>query len=58
MKAKSGIKKIHGDAKPQYVKSRKGADNSGVSSAEPRVITGDEDASFDTHPEPEKSKSE
>jgi hypothetical protein len=43
--------RIHDDAKPQFVRSRKGADNSGVSSAEPRVITGDEDATFDTDPE-------
>lgn len=43
--------RIHDDAKPQFVRSRKGADNSGVSSAEPRVITGDEDATFTTHPE-------
>jgi hypothetical protein len=39
------------DAKPQFVRSRKGADNSGVSSAEPRVVTGDEDATFTTQPE-------
>ena len=43
--------RIHDDAKPQFVRSRKGANNSGVSSAEPRVITGDEDATFTTHPE-------
>lgn len=48
---KSDTKRIHEDAKPQFVRSRKGADNSGVSSAEPRVITGDEDATFTTHPE-------
>lgn len=42
--------RIHDDARPQFVRSRKGADNSGVSSAEPRVITGDEDATFTTHP--------
>ncbi|MDI6029244.1 hypothetical protein QBK99_24060 [Corticibacterium sp. UT-5YL-CI-8] len=60
MKSKSDADKIHDDAKAQYVKSREGADNSGVSSAEPRVITGDEDATFDTRPEKkprdEKSK--
>ena len=55
MKPKSDIKQIHDDAKPQFVKSRKGADNSGVSSAEPRVITGDEDATFETHPGSEKN---
>ncbi|MCG6116130.1 MAG: hypothetical protein MEQ84_13130 [Mesorhizobium sp.] len=45
------VQRIHNDAKPQYVRTRKGAHNSGVSSAEPRVITGDEDATFETHPE-------
>ena len=58
MKPKSDVEQIHADAKPQYFKARKGADNSGVSSAEPRLITGDEDATFETHPESEKSKSE
>lgn len=52
MKPKSDLEKIHDDAKPQFVRSRKGAHNSGVSSAKPRVITGDEDATFETHPEP------
>lgn len=51
MTEKSDAKRIHEDAKPQFVRSRKGADNSGVASAEPRVITGDEDATFTTHPE-------
>jgi hypothetical protein len=51
MKPKTGVSKIHDDAKPQFVRTRKGASNSGVSSAEPRVITGDEDATFDTDPE-------
>jgi hypothetical protein len=37
MKPKSDIMNIHDDAKPQFVRSRKGAHNSGVSSAEPRV---------------------
>jgi hypothetical protein len=55
MKPKTDIKQIHDDAKPQFVKSRKGADNSGVSSAEPRVITGDEDATFETHPGSDKN---
>lgn len=56
MKPKSDTEKIHDDAKPQFVRSRKGAHNSGVSSAEPRVITGDEDATFDTHPENTKEE--
>jgi hypothetical protein len=51
MTQKNDTDKIHYDAKPQFVRSRKGAHNSGVSSAEPRVITGDEDATFDTDPE-------
>jgi hypothetical protein len=54
MTEKDDTKRIHEDAKPQFVRSRKGADNSGVSSAEPRVITGDEDATFTTHPERHK----
>lgn len=53
MSAKSDVERIEADAKPQIEqgKSKKGATNSGVSSAEPRVITGDEDATFNTHPE-------
>lgn len=53
MSAKLDAEKIEADAKPQFEqgKSKKGATNSGVSSAEPRVITGDEDATFATHPE-------
>jgi hypothetical protein len=57
MTEKSDTKRIHEDAKPQFVRSRKGADNSGVASAEPRVITGDEDATFTTHPERHKPHS-
>jgi hypothetical protein len=55
MSDKKDVDKIHKDAKPQYVRSRKGANNSGVASAEPRVITGDEDATFTTHPERRKA---
>lgn len=40
------------DAKGQFVRTDHGRDNSGVASAEPRVITGDEDATFDTDPKP------
>jgi len=58
MRPKPDIDKIHDDAKPQYVRSRKGAENSGVSSAEPRVITGDEDATFETDPQPTKPREE
>jgi hypothetical protein len=54
MTEKNDTKRIHEDARPQFVRSRKGADNSGVSSAEPSVITGDEDATFTTHPERHK----
>jgi len=44
------------DARGQFVRTRKGRKNSGVSSAEPRVITGDEDATFDTDPSRGKSR--
>ena len=47
----SDTEKIKRDAKAQFVRTRHGVRNSGVSSAEPRVITGDEDATFDTNPE-------
>lgn len=57
MTHKNDTDRIHDDARPQFVRSRKGADNSGVSSAEPRVITGDEDATFTTHPERDRSDS-
>ena len=43
--------RIERDANPQFVRSKKGSKNSGVSSAEPRVITGDEDATFHEKPE-------
>lgn len=56
MKPKSDIEQIHDDAKPQSVGSRNGAHNSGVSSAEPRVITGGEDATFQSHPESGKAQ--
>jgi hypothetical protein len=44
MSDKKDVDKIHKDAKPQYVRSRKGAN-----------ITGDEDATFTTHPERRKA---
>lgn len=50
MKQKSAKTKVEDDAKGQFVRSRHGGDNDGVVSAEPRVITGDEDATFDTDP--------
>jgi len=37
MKPKSDIEKVHDDAKPQFVRSRKGAHNRGVSSAKPNL---------------------
>jgi hypothetical protein len=43
--------RIQRDANPQFVRGKKGAKNSGVSSAEPRVVTGDEDATFHDNPE-------
>jgi hypothetical protein len=56
MTQKKDSDRIRDDAKPQYVRSRKGAHNSGIASAEPRVITGDEDATFDTDPEAQPPK--
>ncbi|MCG6115281.1 MAG: hypothetical protein MEQ84_08790 [Mesorhizobium sp.] len=41
--------KIKDDAGGQFVQSQNGKDNSGVSSATPRVLTGDEDATFSKH---------
>lgn len=41
---------IRKDAKGQFVRTRRKSDNSGVSSAAPRVITGTEDATFDNRP--------
>jgi hypothetical protein len=51
MRQKSAKTKVEDDAKGQFVRSRHDADNDGVVSAEPRVITGDEDATFDTDPQ-------
>ncbi len=44
------------DARPQFVRTREGAENNGVSSADPRVISGKEDgdATFSVDPEDEK----
>jgi hypothetical protein len=43
------------DAAPQFVRSRKGASNNGMASANPRVISGDEggDATFPVKPDEE-----
>jgi hypothetical protein len=46
-------RRIERDASPQFVRTKVGSKNSGVSSAEPRVITGDEDATFDEDPDGE-----
>lgn len=51
-------KEIRKDAEGQFARSPHGRRNSGVSSAEPRVITGDEDATFDTDPEGKRRKSD
>lgn len=56
MTQKKDADRVRDDAKPQFFPSRKSAHNSGVASAEPRVITGDEDATFDTDPEAQSSK--
>lgn len=50
MERKSAARKVEDDAKGQFVRSRHGAENDGVVSAEPSVITGDDDATFDTDP--------
>jgi hypothetical protein len=44
-------KKIEKDAAGQFVRSKHGRDNDGLSSAEPRVISGDGDATFDDDPD-------
>ncbi len=41
---------IEKDAEGQFARLRGANSNSGVSSAAPRVLTGDEDATFDTDP--------
>lgn len=41
---------IRKDAKGQFARPRRESDNSGVSSAAPRILTGDEDATFDNSP--------
>ena len=41
---------VEQDAEGQFAREKKGATNSGVSSAKPRVVTGDEDATFDKDP--------
>jgi hypothetical protein len=58
MKPKSAKTKVEEDAKGQFVRSRHGADNDGVVSAKPRVITGDDDATFDTDPAASDGKTE
>ncbi len=42
---------IEKDAAGQFARPRGANCNSGVSSAAPRVLTGDEDATFDTDPD-------
>jgi hypothetical protein len=44
-------KKIEKDAAGQFVRSKHGRDNDGLSSAEPRVISGGGDAAFDDDPD-------
>ena len=47
---------VEKDARGQFVKSRHGAENDGVSSAKPRVITGTDDATFDRDPKVSRRK--
>ena len=44
-------KKIEKDAAGQFVRTKHGRDNDGLSSAEPRVTSGDGDATFDNDPD-------
>lgn len=46
--AKTPLDQVERDAAPQFARTRRGSRNSGMSSAEPRVISGDEggDATF------------
>lgn len=48
--------KIKRDAAGQFVRSKHGRRNDGVISAGPRVVTGTEDATFDTDPDPSRKK--
>ncbi len=41
---------IRRDAMGQFARPRRKSSNSGVSSAAPRVLTGEEDATFDNRP--------
>ncbi|MGN6582776.1 MAG: hypothetical protein ACTHJV_03635 [Rhizobiaceae bacterium] len=43
--------KVREDSEGQFVQSQKGRKNDGVASAAPEVITGSEDATFDTAPD-------
>lgn len=47
---KTDTEKIHDDAQGQFVRTRHGADNDGVSSAKPRVITHSDDATINKWP--------
>lgn len=44
-------KKIEKDAAGQFARSKHGRDNDGLTSAEPRVLSGDGDATFDNDPD-------
>lgn len=52
----SGKDRAEKDAKGQFVRSRHGADNSGVTSARPRVITGHDDATVDGEPKDDRKR--
>lgn len=45
--------KVERDAAGQFVRSKHGSRNDGVLSASPRVVTGSDDATFDTDPKPD-----
>jgi hypothetical protein len=44
-------REVRGDSGGQFAQTRKGRKNDGVASAAPEVITGSEDATFDTDPD-------
>ena len=47
----TSVEKIHEDAEPQFVQSKKGSTNDGVTSAKPTVITHSDDATAHNRPD-------
>ncbi|MBS9720566.1 hypothetical protein JYU29_07695 [Tianweitania sp. BSSL-BM11] len=46
----NGDTAVEGDARGQFVHSKEGRENNGVTSASPRVTTGTDDATFENDP--------